>query len=674
MCITKNNNIRKMALPIIALTSLIGYYLNKNDDKNDDKNEITKKINNPKLKNYPKPYEIPNGKYIYSSNNVNEANSNILNKSLDLYKQAEDPALTGVLPPLFNTYSIRNTDSFEFDTNKKLNEIDSLNRLVDVAQKQKEPDLQSRPMFNSEIKYKGEVLQNNFTAFEQTPISQEISLLTGKPLEREHTNMVPFFGSNVKQNIETFTNQSILDLHSGNTSTFKHKKEIGQFFESKQENIYGTPLFTNEIQTDRFISSLYRQGEKPFLEEKIAAPISGTYDNKILPSYKDVNELRPGNKPKDTYEGRTLAGQMGEVRGVQASVNKNRPDTYYEQGQDRLIVTTGQHIAKKADEDFSTNFKTTSRQDYNMEYYGPIGSSEFLNSKQRLQTIDIDNSGELNFNSSVQIPKRQNFENDYLRNVSTEKRVHDYGKNTITNYETERATTEDKSHLLNVNSSTRGIKVSFSDEAKSTIKETTLDTDTVRNFKSSFDRGLIETHYSGISDFKARTTNKETFGEDNYKGITNKEKGMGYLVNKYDAKTTGKEIITDESEYQGNAKYANNPMSNQNYKNAVIRDSKEELLERDRSSGPQNFQIHAGKYAFGNLKFTENMKLKESIDERDKLNVIKPNIFPSKMSIGISDRVRYDDDIEDTVFADRIQSDLVSVQLNENPYSIYRKK
>jgi hypothetical protein len=659
-----------MALPIIALTSIVGYYLSKKDDA---EIEITETIK-PKLKNNPAPYEIPNGKNIYSSNYVNEANTTILNKSLDLYKQSEEPAVTGVLPPLFNTYSASGNKDFykEISDTHKLNEIDSLNRLVDVTQKEESPELNSRPMFNPEIKFKGEKIESNFSAFEQLPVSDEISLLTGLQIEREHTNMVPFFGSNVKQNIETFTNQSILDLHSGNTSTFKHKSEIGKLFSEKPENIYGTPLFTNEIETDRFISSLYKQGEKPFQEEKISAPISGTYENKILPSYKEVNELRPGNKPKESYEARTLSGKMGEVRGVQSTVNKNRPDTFYEQGSDRLIVTTGQYIAKKNEEDYVTNFKATSREDYNLEYYGPMGSKEFLSTTQRIEQID--NSKELSFNSLSQVPKRQNFKNDYLRNFANEKRVIDYGKTAITNYETERATTEDKSQILNVNSTSRGFKTSFSDEAKSTIKETTLDTDTTRNFKSTFDRGFVETHYSGISDFKTRTTNKETFEEDNYKGITNKEKGMGYIVNKYDAKTTSKEIISDESEYQGNAKYANNQMSKENFKNAVIRDNKEELLERDRSSGPQNFQIYAGQNALGDLQFTENMKLKESIDEREKLNVLKPNIFPSKFSIGVSDRIKYDDDVEDTIYIDRMQSDIVSSQLDNNPFSMYRKK
>lgn len=660
-------------IPIVGLTSLIGYYLNKNDNSDKKTDKIIKKT---PLRNNIQPFETPNGKYIYSSNFVNESNNEILNKSLDLYNQSQNPAISGVLPPLFNTYGATgniNTFANEDLSNKNLMNVNNINRIIDIT-KPNEPILESRPMFQNNTPYTGEEKQEDFSIFStKIPVAQEeVSLLTGQPLEKDHNNMVPFFGSNIRQNVESFTNETILDLHSGNTSTFKHKKEITPLFENQYQNIYGAPVFTTQVEEDRYIPSLYKQGEKPFIEEKISAPISGTYENNIKPQFKDVNELRPGNKPKESYEARTLVGKMGEVRGVQSIFNKNRPDTFYEQGSDRLIVTTGQHIAKKSDENYSTNFKPTSRTDYNLEYYGPAGTSEFLNSVQRIAPID--NSSELNFNSLMQVPKRQNFENDYSRNISGEKRVNDYGKTTINTYETERTSTSDKSHLLNPVSMTRGIKTSFRDIAKSTIKETTLDTDPTRNLKSSFDKGFIETHYSGISDFVARTTNKETIGEDNYKGVIQKEKGMGYLVNKYNAPITGKEIISENSEYQGTAKYSNNPMSHENYLNAEIRNNKQDLLERDRLAGPQNFQISSGKNAFGDIKFTENMQLKETIDTREHLNLMLPNIFPSKMSIGVSDRMRYDDDIEDTIYTDRIDSNIVVSQFNENPYSIYGKK
>ena len=85
----------KLTLPIIGLTGLIGYFLNK-DGKNPRRQE-------EKRENIEK-FDKPNGDNIYSSNKVNEVNQELLEKSLKMYKDAEEPEKTGVLPPLYNIY------------------------------------------------------------------------------------------------------------------------------------------------------------------------------------------------------------------------------------------------------------------------------------------------------------------------------------------------------------------------------------------------------------------------------------------------------------------------------------------------------------------------------------------------------------------------------------------
>ena len=48
----------------------------------------------------------PNGENIYTSNKVEEVNNELLQRSLANYKDAENPALTGILPPIYNSYSV----------------------------------------------------------------------------------------------------------------------------------------------------------------------------------------------------------------------------------------------------------------------------------------------------------------------------------------------------------------------------------------------------------------------------------------------------------------------------------------------------------------------------------------------------------------------------------------
>jgi hypothetical protein len=649
-----------LTLPIIVFTSFIGYLFNKNGRKRVNDKSIDK-------------FEKTNGSNIYTSDMVNEANQEILDRSLENYKRAQNPEQTGFLPPLFNAYSVVGNEAIMTpELNKDLSniskqqiEVSNLNKIVDVTNTGSGIPIEKRPMFNA----KGtERVEDNYSNFGMN-VGKETSLLTGLPIDNQHNNMVPFFGSNVKQNVEKFDNvSSVLDLHTGKTSTFKHKNEVGKFFQDVAQDINGTPIFTEELGVDRFVSGLYRQNEKPFQDEKVYAQIAGTANNNIRPTFKDVNDLRPLSKPKESFRGDIIAGQRGSVRGAQSEAFKNRPDTYYESTQDHLFRTTGEFVAPAQQENFITNFKPTSRKDYNINHYGPAISENTAQRQQlRLEARDgLDGSVET---SLVQQPKRQNFDNDFTRNVGGITQVHDYGKNGITNYETERTTTSYDT-VLNAQQSNIGHRVGLQDNLRSTLKETVLNFDNSGNVKTTYDLGKTYARDLGIININAKATNKETTVDNDYTGNIHKRDNMGYLVNKYEARTTGKETITNNSSYMGTINNASkNTMSRDNFTNAEISEHHERLLTGERPSGPQNFQIQSGKDSFGDIKYTNNMELKESNDNRA-YHANFSQIVPSTMSMGIASKVRHDDDVEDTVFNDRFNVDIVNKQLHGNPYAL----
>jgi hypothetical protein len=655
-----------LTIPLIGLTALAGYFFSK-DGKNAREVEVPR--------NQIEKFDKPNGSNIYTSNIVKEANDEILQRSLENYKLAENPAETGVLPPLFNIYSSVGNDTIlhqdalsQTFSSSEMGKSNDLNRLKNVLGK-KNITTDNLPMFKNYIgndRNEGNLYDLSLP-YEET----EINLLTGKPFEKNHINMVPFFGSNVKQNMEMFSNQSLLDNRTGNTSTYKHKQEIESLYDKKPDNIYGNPVFSSQVNKDRYIPSLYRQNERPVEPERISAPISGTFDNNIRPVFKDVNELRPGNRPKETYNGRILSGKMGETRGIQAKVSKNRPDTYFEN--EHRFAGPGEYVAPKIREDYSTNMKNSSRQDYNIEYYGSGFNSSLLESKPGLSSVDNSNEIEAYF----QEPKRLNFENDYNRNMAgtivQNHSEHDYGKSALNIPESERASTGIQTHLLNANDKTKGVRLKLQDNAKTTLKQTTIKTDNYGNVSNSgLNFGANAPYNLGISQVDAKTTHKETIVDNKYKGQVHKNNGMGYIVNKYDAKTTGKEIVTESSkDYISNPKFANQSESRENFKNAVIRDDKQDLLMGERARGPQKFQISSGKDSQGEIKLTENMLLKEKEDRRTKLqNEYK--FIPSKEQIGMV--VRYRDDNEDIDTINRIQPELIQYQLQNNPYSIDTSK
>lgn len=623
-----------LTLPLIGLTALVGYFFNK-DGKNPRQQETKRTL--------VESFNKPNGSNIYESNVVEEANNEILTRSLENYRLAETPSETGFIPPLFNTYGAVGSETIMSAKlnaaseitgldSKRLGELNDLNRL---GKESKIDNIEAQPMFKI-----GNTIE--IKAYSDVEENVEVNNLTGLPYDVSHMNMIPFFGGSMKQNIETFSNESLLENRSGKSSTFKHKQEINSLYDKQPENIYGNPAFTTQVELDRYIPSLYRQNERPVEQQYIAAPISGTIDNPLNPKIgsKTVDELRVLSKQKETYSGKIIAGQFGNVRGVEGEVVKRRPDTYYEQETpDKLFRGPGAHVESTMERDYKTNFKGSSRQDYNTEYYGGANNSQLIKTKQRLGNID--NSSELSL-SLFQNPKRQNFEADSIRNVSgniTAKKVDDYGKSGLTIYESERATTEEQTHLLNAQRKEFGVSIGPQDEFKTTLKQNTMIYDNFGNIKTTFDTGKSSAYESGITGVDAKVTQKQSLIDNKYLGNIEKEKGMGYLVTKYDARTTGKQMLTKDSEL------------------------------KNQKSGPQYFQTSSGKISQADLKSTQNMLLKEREDRRLKMNVNINPVIPSKELIGSVIQFRNDNETVDKVSSQRLDPTILN-QLNDNPFII----
>lgn len=683
------------AIALVGLITAAGYYLQDKTPRNQENirnlnekdNEITKMSE----------LEKPNSLNIYNSDKISEANDEVLKRSLQNYKDSEKPAFTGILPPIYNSYSsIGNDTILHMNMNEAsssdLAKIDDNNRRDNVF-KFEPRKIQDRPMFNASNLsiIDNEQLLSNFGG--GLPTTQNISLLTGKPIEREHSNMVPFFGSNIKQNIEAFTNQTTLDHFTGNTSTYIHKQEVAPQFEPVMQDISGTPLLTDNIDMTRFIPSAYRQGEKPFYEEKVSAPIAGTFNNPLSQNFQpSIDKLRVANKQQVSYEGRTKAGQMGSVRAVATPVSKNRPDTHYTLGHDRLFTSTGAVIANRAKDNYE-NFAQTSRQDQNIEYYGARVAKESMVSGPRLKNID--NTDELDFSAVFQNPKRTQLRSDTERNLASQvPGINDYGKSSYNLPELERETANEY-HTLNVNKSSSGQRVALQDDAKITIKETLVDK---RDNSGNIRRVINRDNNTGMTDYSLKTTNKESLIYKDYKGTASKKDQVGYNIAKYTAKTTNKEITSDTpysgtanasnktnmvrstfenpekvrnavhvKDYRGTVKrHTSNAENRTKYDNAEITEKKEILLKGARPSGRKSTlgSISSGVDSVGETKLTPNMLLKERSKDRVE-NVNLQNVIPSKEIIGRQQPLyhRYAE-----VENNRISSDLAREQLSKNPF------
>lgn len=324
---------------------------------------------------------------IYNSNRLNEVNKELLDKSLSNYEKAMKPSETGFIPPFF-TFPQSGSTFYEPNSEEKLNFDKTLDRVVTefsaeersaiadfnrldtglkTVDRAARGDVRTMPMFESFTQDVENTADNmratKFVEYNPKVIESDTSLLTGMPVEKQHVNMVPFFGGHLKQNVENFSNTSVLDTYTGNRDTFFHKVEQGPFFPRVKQDINGTPIITENLDIDRFVPSSYRQNERPFEPLRIPAPIAGTFENDIRPVYKTVNELRPGNKPKLSYEGRIVDGQQLAIRTEYGEVQKQNPEREAELTYDHYLK--GQSDFRKplfSDKDnYIPAFKDTAR-------------------------------------------------------------------------------------------------------------------------------------------------------------------------------------------------------------------------------------------------------------------------------------------------------------------------
>ena len=237
--------------------------------------------------------------------------------------------------------------------------------------------------------------KQNATGKNVGDVIQEVYSLTGNYLdsnEFKHNNMVPFYGGKIKgQLYHADTAETILDNMVGNGSQTIKKIEQAPLFKP-QENMqwaYGAPNMSDFYQS-RVNPAMNNANVKPFVSENVGPGLnqgyttqgSGGYNsgmesrNDWLP--KTVDELRVATNPKMEYSLENHEGpSYSHIQnvGILGKVEKNQPDTFFIQTQDRWLTTTGQEKAqalRPVQEVHGTNRQTTQ----DNSYVGVAGPSE----------------------------------------------------------------------------------------------------------------------------------------------------------------------------------------------------------------------------------------------------------------------------------------------------------
>lgn len=386
----------------------------------------------------------------------------------------------------------------------------------------------------------------NYTIPNNSKSPEYVQSLTGNKINRDtfiHNNMTPFLRKNVTQNTNIETMSPFLDSRTGNNQFWQTKKEVPCMFKP-QANIGGN--ICGMKNNDDFYKSRLEFKEKannffPIEQVKVGPGLNKGYDSKGVGGFhqtetntlarpKNLDELRSKINQKQSYFNIPVKGHIKgtDQRGVQMPLDKNRPDTVYEQSEDMWIKTTGANSKNSLRP--AQNIRPTTRQESHIDYKGGVSISDA-------------NAG-----------------------ISD-----DYGKSKVIVYNNERATTENKPVVSNVTSIVKAIVSPVVDALKYTMKEytvesergvgnpsiqipekaTTYDPDnhimkttvketTIHDSEMINLSGNKET-YSTLTD-QAKTTVKETLIHDSVH--TNIKAGDGgYTTTDDEAKTTIRETV-----------------------------------------------------------------------------------------------------------------------------------
>ena len=268
--------------------------------------------------------------------------------------------------------------------------VTNINQLVDNTQEYPNPNVATDKYFNQNVYQEKE---RSGVAVGQNP--QNIYSLSGNYLDSQqfkHNNMVPFNGGKVKgHTYNTNMNESILDNMVGSGSQTIKKIEQAPLFkpEENMQWAYGMPNQSDFFQS-RVNPSMTNNNVKPFDTVRVGPGLDKGYGingsngynsgmesrDKWLP--KTVDQLRVDTNPKLEYE---LKGHEGPADSFNKAIptskmlgriEKQRPDTYFINTQDRWLTTTGASKGETLRPE--QEMGVIRRNDVLVDYTGPAGA------------------------------------------------------------------------------------------------------------------------------------------------------------------------------------------------------------------------------------------------------------------------------------------------------------
>jgi hypothetical protein len=260
--------------------------------------------------------------------------------------------------------------------------------------------------------------------------------------------------------------------------------------------------------------------------------------------------------------------------------------------------------------------------------------------------------------------KEQNIDNDYMGQLTGEKRNTIHDPNDIARTTIKEQNINNNTPYINMNpQQPRSIRIyDPEDIAKTTLKEVTIDNEHIGFV------GAQQTLKSGgytSTSVDMKNTNRQFTTDWYYQGIADGETGTGtgrgYLAARYEAKNTNRQFLNDW-EWEGPAKhYMNKPQSYDDMYNARMNPNKEEIAI-GREPTQESVKLGAG----GDLVNIEHRRI-----EADQINIREPaetfiyNAPPQKNNCGLT---RVKSKLPENTIRERINPEILNA-FKQNPYT-----
>jgi hypothetical protein len=426
-----------LSLPLIGVLGLIGYNLNKTPNSRE---YTDKRIKIPVS-------ELQNGKTIYESKDYvrNQAEEQT---RLDKFYGDENTIISTNRSKIKINSTEKGGKNFTNDFPENPN---TQRQIID-----KNSRIHNGPMFKEGAYYSNEVEHHAI----KEKFDSDVSELSGLKTDFTHTNMQPFFGSNVKQPTDGV---SVLDKYTGRN--FMNKREVEMKKPDNKQDINGMPLYTDLVDLSRFDVGRSRNNVLPFKQYK-EQPIPPEF---VRGEEKTVDQLRPLSKPKATdLEARINHGSGDYVRPVDPQYVKNRPETAYLGDFNGIFPTFNKGreymYAGRSEED---QVRYTSKAETTETQFNQMAPSNTRGNRMQISTDEDDKKSSYYIGS-----KHFEMANDWIRNAQMSVPLRDENiQDTHVAYEQERETT----NVLNFGNAfdARGDTMRSLDKPKTTNKELT---------------------------------------------------------------------------------------------------------------------------------------------------------------------------------------------------------